>query len=253
MAVVAEGNRVRVYLTAMAEHEEIARSADQDPVVADACATFLSPATPTRAMITGGVCSAYGLRTWGHLFTPRQLVALTTFSDLVGEARERVLRDARAAGLLDDAAPLREGGTGATAYADAVATYLGEAASKLAAYHSALGVWRAKEQKTGRAFGRQAIPMVWDFPECNPFAGAGGDWKGAVNDAAGVLESLGYWGQGSIWQQAAQEVADNDLLSVAIDTDPPYYDNVGYADLADFFMSGLGNHSVTCGQISSGA
>src|SRR5690606_1474665 len=111
--------------------------------------------------------------------------------------------------------------------------YLGEAVSKITSYHCTLGIWRANMGKSGRAFGRQALPMVWDYPECNPFAGAGGDWKGACVDASNVVATLGRAVLGGAWQAAAQTMAavlDNPLIS----TDPPYYDNVGYADLSDF-------------------
>ena len=116
----------------------------------------------------------YGLKTFASLFTPRQLVALTTFSDLVGEAREKVLADARAAGLPDDPTPLHAGGTGATAYADAMATYLAFAVSEASDRESSylhLGRSPSMEALTKRRFARQAIPMTWDFAESNPFAG----------------------------------------------------------------------------------
>ena len=141
MAIVAEGVRSRIYLSPTREHEVIARSAGDLPVVEDARATFLSPPTPTRAMITGGVCSAYGLRTYGHLFTPRQLVALTTFSDLVAEARAKALADAATADLPDDTTPLHEGGTGAVAYADAVATYLAFTVTNVADRNATVVGW----------------------------------------------------------------------------------------------------------------
>lgn len=149
MAVVAEGSRNRTYISPTPEHEAVAESAADDPTVMEARETFLSPPTPTRAMITGGVCSANGLRTYGHLFTPRQLVALMTFSDLVNEAREQVLTDAHAAlGSRASGAPagsiaalpgsLHVGGTGVEAYADAVATYLAFGVSRAADYGSSI-------------------------------------------------------------------------------------------------------------------
>ena len=121
MAIVAEGDRGRLYLAPTAGHEEVARTASSE----------WRPDGDVPARLTGGTCVPYGLSTWGDLFTPRQLVALTTFSDLVGEATERVRRDAAAAGLPDDGRPLRDGGTGAAAYAEAVGVYLALALSKL--------------------------------------------------------------------------------------------------------------------------
>jgi adenine-specific DNA methylase len=130
MAIVAEGPRGRIYLSPNDAQEATARQAQDEPIVDEAKSTFLSPTTPTRAMITGGVCSAYGLRTYGHLFTARQIVALTTFSDLVSEARVHILGAALSAGLADDNTPLHAGGLGAAAYADAIATYLGFASDR---------------------------------------------------------------------------------------------------------------------------
>ena len=115
MAIVAEGDRGRVYLAPAVEHEETARKAMPE----------WQPDGDVPARLTGGTCVPYGLSTWGNLFTSRQLVALTTFSDLVEEATERVRHDAAAAGLPDDGRPLRDGGAGAAAYAEAVALYLG--------------------------------------------------------------------------------------------------------------------------------
>ena len=163
MAIIAKSKRGRVYLPPNPEHEKIAAEAKKAEVVAQARATFLSEATPTRAMVTGGVCSAYGLATWGHLFTPRQLVALTTFSDLVLEARAKVLQDASAAGMDPDPTPLADGGTGAQAYADAVSCYLSLSIGRLADLSSALASWIQELEAVRNTFARQALPMAWGF------------------------------------------------------------------------------------------
>jgi putative DNA methylase len=225
MAIVAEGERGRVYLPPTPEMQDVARKAGPT----------WKPDVEFFQQALGFRIGNYGMTKWSDLFTPRQLVALTTFSDLVQEAHERVKRDAIAANLSDDALGLDAGGTRATAYADAVATYLGETVSKIAAYHCSMGVWRASDGKTGRLFGRQAISMVWDYPECNPFAGAGGDWDGACSDCCKVLASLGAASPGYVRQAAAQEAQDATRDDMVVSTDPPYYDNVGYADLSDFF------------------
>ena len=176
----------------------------------------------------------YGLKTFASLFTPRQLVALTTFSDLVGEAREKVLADTRAAGLPDDPVPLHQGGAGATAYADAVATYLAFAVSKASTCSSALTIWEPGMGRLAGAMGRQALPMQWNYAETNPLAGAGGDIAGTAASVAENLDNLGVAGVGQIQDLAAQR---NTFANqpVIIATDPPYYDNIGYADLSDFF------------------
>jgi putative DNA methylase len=223
MATVAEGERGRVYLSPTAEHEAAARKARP----------AWRPEGEVPARLTGGTCVPYGLRTWGDLFTDRQLVALTTFSDLVGEAMARVRKDALAAGLPDDPTPLRDGGTGATAYAEAVGVYLGMAVSKETVSLVTQARWRAGEGKSAPAFGRQALPMVWDFADLNPFAGAGGDFLGLIEATEKVMVA----GPKSAAGYSSQADASSQQISLAklISTDPPYYDNIGYADLSDFF------------------
>ena len=160
MATVLADTRGRLYMAPTAIDERVAEAGESGEVASNARTSFLSGATPTRAMITGGVCSAYGLRTWGHLFTDRQLVALTTFSDLVSEVREKVLADAISAGMDADAPRLADGGTSARAYADAVATYLGFAVAKAADLGNSLCRWEPIAQCPRQLFARQAIPMV---------------------------------------------------------------------------------------------
>ena len=225
VAIVADGDRSRVYIAPTTEHE--------------AAPGGVRPEWTPDVVISGSTqyigVRPYGMEQFSHLHSDRQLVMLTTFSDLVQEARERVRQHALSAGLDDDERGIDAGGIGETAYADAVATYLGETVSKMTSYHCTLGVWRAAEGKTGRAFGRQAIQMVWDYPECNPFAGAGGDWEGACSDCAKVLAGLGSGSNGHVRQRAAQTLEDGASMLPIISTDPPYYDNVPYADLSDFF------------------
>ena len=223
MAVVADGDRGRIYLNPTAEQESIAREAPAawkpDMPLPDNPRDFKTP--------------NYGLTTYADLFTPRQLVALTTFSDLVQQARERVQRDAVAAGLADDDKPLQDGGTGARAYADAVGVYLAFAVSKAADRNTALCVWEQKMDRLRGTFGRQALPMVWDYVETNPFSGAGGDIYGTVRSLCEVLDKFIPGAIGAVAQTDAtqQTLSFNKVVS----TDPPYYDNIGYADLSDFF------------------
>ena len=170
MAVVAEGDRSRVYLEPTEEQENIALSA----MPTDTPETDL----PERAL--GFRVQEYGMTKWRDLFTDRQLVALTTFSDLVAEARDSIQADAVTAGTSDDGTPLRDGGIGATAYADAVGVYLSLAVSKETIFLVTQARWRAGENKSAPGFGTQALPMVWDYAEVNPFAGAGGDFLGII-------------------------------------------------------------------------
>jgi putative DNA methylase len=224
MAIVAEGQRGRVYLSPSAEHVETALSAiptwRPEAALPDNPRDFKTP--------------NYGMRTFADLFTPRQLVALTTFSDLVGEARAQVKRDAVAAGLPDDGQPLDDGGTGVAAYADAVATYLTFTVSRQANRLCTICFWDQTSQKVQQAFGRQALPMTWDFCEANPFSDSSGNWLGQLEFPAKCIDSSSN-GTGGLAQQIDATAAINGVESPMISTDPPYYDNIGYADLSDFF------------------
>ncbi len=223
MAVVAEGSSGRIYVSPDA-----------------------TPTAPPNAPKTGWLEQhlpdnarwfsppGYGLKTYRDLFTPRQLVALTTFSDLVGEARERVLAEARNAGMPDDGKPLNEGGAGASAYSDAVATYAGMAVSRLSDICNALCRWEVSKTQVRNLFGRQAIPMVWDFAEPNVFAGAAGDYGVSLNTITKVIRAS-VCGVASQVKQLDATVAINGITKPIVSTDPPYYDNIGYADLSDFF------------------
>ena len=252
MAVVAEGDRGRVYLTPRPEQEETARSAVPQ----------WRPDGDVPARLTGGTCVPYGLSTWGDLFTSRQLVALATFSDLVSEAAERVRHDAAAAyeqaqqrpaaaaarplcdgeddtaaGLADDARSLREGGAGAAAYADAVALYLEMSASRAADAWSTIVSWRNGVEATRGTFSRQALPMVWDYTEANPFSSSCGNWQGAcLRWVVESLDCLPNLPQERLATAVQADATTQRLTSDAlVSTDPPYYDNIGYADLSDFF------------------
>ena len=222
IAVVAEGRRGRVYLpSGIVTIPDI-----EKPVVPEVD----RPMTNDRRWFSPPL---YGLPNFSDIFTPRQLVALTTFSDLVGEAREEVLRDALAAGMPDDGRGLEAGGNGATAYADAVAVYLAFAINRLAMTGCSLVRWNSVGEKSQHAFGRQALPMVWDYAEPNFLGRSTGCLDAAVFCEYDPLKELGKKGTGLSLQfdASSQETSQNKIIS----TDPPYYDNVGYADLSDFF------------------
>ncbi|MBN1883901.1 MAG: DUF1156 domain-containing protein [Candidatus Krumholzibacteriota bacterium] len=223
MAIVAEGDRGRVYVTPTPEHEAVILE-----VKPEWSPDVTLPVNP-RDFKTPN----YGLMTFADLFTPRQLVALTTFSDLVQEARERIQADAALAGLLADAKPLRDGGTGATAYSEAVGVYLGLGISRLSDAQNSLCQWGPGANQTQHLFRRQAVPMVWDYAESSIFSGAAGDLVTSVGSLCRVLDQLGARGNGF----SSQGDAQNQTISSArvVSTDPPYYDNIGYADLSDFF------------------
>ena len=174
----------------------------------------------------------YGMYEFGDLFTPRQLVALTTFSDLVHEARKQATKDALAAGLADDGVPLRDGGRGARAYGEAVSVYLAFVVDKLTDRNSSLCRWDSTKTSLGSTFGRQALPMVWDYAEVNPLSGAMGSLDSAIDREARVLEKLAPYCPGQAFRKDAAQLT---LSGFALSTDPPYYDNISYADLSDYF------------------
>ncbi len=223
MAIVAEGARGRFYVAPTAEAEAIAGQVQ--PV--------WQPETKLPDNPRDFKTPNYGMSSFGDLFTRRQLVALNTFSDLVQEARARVKADAVKNGIKDDGDGLVTGGFGATAYADAVAVYLGMSVDKATDYNSSLVAWSPTRDQLKTTFARQALPMVWDYAETNPFAEAAGDLSISVQGIARSMTGLPCIGSGIVEQANAQAqfITKNKVVS----TDPPYYDNIGYADLSDFF------------------
>lgn len=177
--------------------------------------------------------NAYGLTEFWMLFTPRQLTALTTFSDLVAEAQTQAEADAVAAGMPNDHIPLSEGGTGALAYGQAVGVYLAFVVDKMTDYHSSICSWHNSGEKMRNTFGRQAIPMVWDYAECNPFCSSSGSFDNMLSWVYRSTEHFPSTVAGTAKQFDAQ--SDCGLRNIMVSTDPPYYDNIGYADLSDFF------------------
>lgn len=222
MAVVAEGVRGRVYLAPTAEHEAVARQAQPE----------WKPDVKLHGKCRVNV-SNYGLDVYGDLFTRRQLVALTTFSDLVSEAIAKVKADALAAGLPDDGHGLDAGGTSATAYAQAVGVYLAFTADKASDYWSTICTWHSSKELIRNTFGRQAIPMTWDYAETNPFSESAGNISSGADWAKKALDIFpaNIRGFGTQIDAQKQNISQGKLVS----TDPPYYDNIGYADLSDFF------------------
>lgn len=225
MAAVVEGSTGRIYLNPTSEMEAVAKEAKpnwQPEVSMPENPRWFSP-------------PLYGLKTYGDLFTPRQLVALTTFSDLVIESRQIIRQDAIGAGMADDKKSLDAGGTGATAYAEAVSIYLAFALSKTTEYSSSLTVWYAQEDRPKGLFARQAIPMVWDFPEQNVLGDIGGSFLKSSKIVADSLSSVASIRPGVVYQADAASNDSTAIRQTFVSTDPPYYDNIGYADLSDFF------------------
>jgi putative DNA methylase len=233
LGIIAEGPRGRAFTSADALQEAAAASEDGSNAITEARAGFLSPQTPTRAMITGGVCSAYGLRTLGHLFTPRQIVALTTLSDLVGDIHQKVCEDALAAGWVANGQPLHTGGTGTDAYADAIATYVAFMVTQLANHSSSLCGWNSVNTQMRSVFARQSMSMTWDFAEVNVFSQSSGSFNSLFERMVKAFDGLPtFAGPGYITASDARDVTGDGLV---FSTDPPYYDNIAYAVLSDFF------------------
>ena len=224
MAIVAEGKQGRIYLSSSEEQIEAADVPRPDEYPAGALPEnprWFSP-------------PAFGMTEYSDLFTNRQLTALTTFSGLVAKAQARAEQDALAAGRADDGVPLRDGGTGAKAYGEAVGVYLAFAIDKGANLWSSICGWMSDRGALRETFGRQVIPMTWDYAEANPFSTSGGNFLMFVNRCADAISFLPLSAQeGKTEQFDAQ--SDCKLRNIMISSDPPYYDNIGYADLSDFF------------------
>ncbi|MEA9437545.1 DUF1156 domain-containing protein [Aeromonas caviae] len=222
MAIVAEGKKGRVYLSPTDEQLSAALQAKPE----------WAPEVPLHGKCRVNV-SNYGLDVYGDLFTPRQLVALTTFSDLVGEAIARCHEEARAAGMADDGVGLDAGGTGATAYAQSVGVYLSFLIGQVANHGSTICGWNHPNTQMRSVFSRQAIPMTWDYAEANVFSDSSGSFNNLFDRQIKGFEALNNTTIGTAVQADAQtqSVSVNKVIS----SDPPYYDNIGYADLSDFF------------------
>ncbi|MGO8901319.1 MAG: DUF1156 domain-containing protein [Isosphaeraceae bacterium] len=224
MAIVTEVPGGRVYLSPPPEHVRIAESADPS----------WKPDAQLPVNPRDFKTPNYGITTFADLFTSRQLVALTTFCDLVQEARHRVISDANQAGMTDDGHSLCDGGTGPDAYADSVATYLGCALSRSVDYNSAFASWRPKDSAMRSTLGKQAIPMLWDFAEANPLEKSSAGFSDCIRVIAKCVESLPANVTGQVTQLDATAAVDG-APQPFVCTDPPYYDNIGYADLSDYF------------------
>ena len=223
MAIVADGPRGRIYLPPLSEHENIARSASPS----------WKPDVEFFQQALGFRVGNYGMSTWADLFTPRQLVALTTLSDLVGEVRSIIRQDAIEAGMNDDGVGLERGGNGATAYAEAVSVFLAFVVDRCADFSNSLTRWVPGNQKVMNLFGKQTLSMNWDYPEAAILADTVGGFAPASEYVADCVEQLMPSTQGFASQADAQTQNISRLKYVS--TDPPYYDNIGYADLSDFF------------------
>ena len=225
LAVVAEARQGRLYIDADAVQRDAAvveRPKDYpDQEMNDKCTDLVSG-------------RGYGFSKWSQLFTNRQLLLLTTLSEIIIEIQELIEKDAVLAGLKNDHISFEDNGLGAKAYGQAIGLYLSFLVDKLADYNSSFCSWNPPREGIRNTFGRQAIPMVWDFAEANPFSNSTGCINNMIDWITKSLQLLPTnTKEGHVTQCDAQ--SDSGLRGVMVSTDPPYYDNIGYADLSDFF------------------
>lgn len=224
IAVVAEGKNGRAYYSP----DDIQLCASQVGEPENVPCEDL----PEKAL--GFRIQAYGITKWKDLYTNRQLTALTTFSDLVVETQKKVEADAIAVGMSDDHVPLCKGGHGARAYGEAVSVYLAFAVDRQADIGSTIASWINTIGAIRNTFGRQAIPMTWDFAEANPFSSSTGCFSNMVD---WIVKCIDNFPIAQFEAEVSQRDAQSDcgLRNIMISTDPPYYDNIDYADLSDYF------------------
>jgi putative DNA methylase len=224
MAIVAEGNRGRIYLAPTPEMEAIALTAQSS----------WEPETPLPKNPRDFKTPNYGFNTYGDLFTPRQLVALNTFSELVGEASQRIKGDVKDSARSSEEIALSDGGGGGFAYGEAISTYLSFVVDKISDYNNSIVPWYAKESRPSHLFAKQSIPMTWDFVEMNPLCDVGGCFSASTKIVAGSLEGCcATQVPGNAF--TADAASSLPIKNAVVSTDPPYYDNIGYAELSDFF------------------
>jgi putative DNA methylase len=231
LAMVGDGPKGRVYMPPTDLHVHAALCDSPDDVPTGTMSTHPQYMGTPR----------YGLDEWHKLYTPRQQCALMALTKALVGIRPRIQDDAVAAGMLADSRHLSEGGSGAAAYAEAIATYLALAFDKLADLNNSLTPWEPIAQCPRHLFGRQSVPMVWDFAEANPFGKSSGSLRVVLDGIARVLEGKAF--THSVRDHSERVVEQRDAVarigevpSCVVCTDPPYYAQVPYADISDFFF-----------------
>lgn len=228
MAIVTEADNGRAYHTPTESHERIVYN------IAVPTADGVDQDIPDKAL--GFRIQEYGIRKWSELYSPRQLSLLCTLTELVESTKQKLMDDAKVSGSTfpsDETSSLEDGGEGPRAYADAVATYIGLGISKLSDAQSTLVRWKPSMDQAIATFARQALPMVWDYAESNPFSEMAGDLSTTLRNMCRVLDGAYTASCGVI--KAADASKNHFPIGTTFSTDPPYYDNIGYADLSDYF------------------
>ena len=224
MAIVAEGKTGRIYLSPNEEQEKIAKS------VIPNWTPDIDMNTKSKDLVSG---RGYGITKWSELFTNRQLVTLTLFSSLLSEVKQKCEIDAIKKGHKKDYTKLSDAGDGANAYAESISVYLSFIINKLSDRGSSFCGWDSSREGLRNTFGRQALPMVWDYAEANPFSNSSGCFDNMLEWVTKCIKEFPAGIEGEVSQFDAQ--SDCGLRNIMISTDPPYYDNICYSDLSDFF------------------
>ena len=227
IGIVAEGARGRLFLAPDDEQRAAA--------IVDKPAECPSAPIPEQAL--GFRVQLYGMTDYSDLFTNRQLTALTTLSDLLDSVIEQVRSDGITQNVFDDHIRLEDGGTGLTAYSEAIGLYLSLLIDQISNQSSTLCSWHVNNIQMKSTFSRQSLPMVWDYAESNVFCSSSGSYNNMLGMLTEGITSLCHGKQGVVKQRNA--MLPYNMTNVLISTDPPYYDNIGYADLADYFYMWL--------------
>ena len=233
MAIVAEGKKGRLYLSADELESTLTNRQIDDFYIANEINLLAPQATCRGTFASNAQGRYYGFHQFKDYFTLRQQIALTTFTQLVSEAQKQAEYDAIKAGLSNNHLPLQNGGTGAKAYGEAIGVYLAFIIDKMTDYNSSVCSWNPPREGLRNTFGRQAIPMVWDYAEANPFSNSSGCFDNMLEWVVKAVLELPAKAEAEVRQFDAQ--SDCGLRNIMISTDPPYYDNICYSDLSDYF------------------
>ena len=225
MCVIAEGAKGKLYLSPDSEQRNVVKGIERIELCSE---------TPLPEQALGFRVQPYGFKCFEDLYTNRQLYMLDVFSEKLKAIALLIEKDAVDAGMEDDHISIRHGGSGALAYAQAVVTYLAFVIDKLADYNSTSCTWHVNNQQIAHTFGRQAIPMTWDYAEANPFSSSSGSFDSMLSSLTKCIDNFSSADIGGEAEQVDAQM-DCGLRNVLISTDPPYYDNIGYADLSDYF------------------
>ncbi|MDR1870458.1 MAG: DUF1156 domain-containing protein [Deltaproteobacteria bacterium] len=223
MAIVTKDHNGKVYLPPNDLHSRVADT-HKPPFASDEPLPY-----DPRTVLT----SKYGITRYSDIFTPRQLTFLTVAREKIIALRPEIEKDAKNAGLAEDGLGLEDGGTGAKAYSEAVLVYLSFLLDKMADYHSSLCAWNSSGEKIRNTFFRQSLPMVWDYAECNPFSEAAGSFKNMVEWIVKSVRALPAKGEAKA--EVADAMTDGSVKNALISTDPPYYDNIIYSNISDYY------------------